>query len=179
MTSKFYQRKSDQKILILYRRISNGVILTDFDKESGIPICNDCYQIFVSKEGLKENYTLVDYVVPLQENKDIQDAIVRIFKSLMIRMQDLGVLEDSIELAISVEDDCSILKQIFFENLREDGIKDVIRLHFPEDVVEDILFSGALDVFSDLLLPLTNNVRELTNKCGGNSTKDLQGENPK
>jgi hypothetical protein len=40
---QFYTRKEDSKQFKMYKKILNGIILTEFDKKTGVPYSNDSY----------------------------------------------------------------------------------------------------------------------------------------
>jgi len=79
---QFYTRKEDSKQFKMYKKILNGIILTEFDKKTGVPYSNDSYQIFVTKDDEWE----------MGEAEDIfyflKDGVTPILKKMLLEAQN-------------------------------------------------------------------------------------------
>jgi len=91
---KFYTRKSDNKEFRLYNKISNGFILTEFDKKTGVPYSNDYFQFFVSKDDLEQNYTSFEFKLETTEN--MNRIVSGALKEMLYQLKNYGIAENGV-----------------------------------------------------------------------------------
>ena len=72
--SQFYKNNTTNETYRLYEKVSNGVILTKYDKKTGTPISNSCYKLFITKEELSLAYSPFEFVLEISQEID---AIIR------------------------------------------------------------------------------------------------------
>jgi hypothetical protein len=89
---QFYTRKEDSKQFKMYKKILNGIILTEFDKKTGVSYSNDSYQIFVTKDELENSFTNFDF--KLETTESMNRIVSKALKEILYQLQNHGIEEN-------------------------------------------------------------------------------------
>lgn len=169
----FYTRNSDSKKFRKYKTISNGIILTKFDEKTGTPIVNEGYQVFVTKEELKNSFTPFEFT--LQTSDKIDSLIVRFIPDFVYQLKNYGLLET---------DANSFEEFISNSNIRYNTYKEMVKLEKKAEFKELLLgeedyweYGEAEDLFNFIcggLIPIVKKILiELEDKDGQASNPDV------
>lgn len=142
---KYYEHKESGQALTLYSKISNGVILTHFDKKTGVAFGNDSYQNFVTAEQLKENWKEFNFKL------DSSEAMNRIISSnlsdIVYQLQNYGIAENLVNVFNEFKGSTPVSCSVYFDMVKDDKaeFKD-----FLSNYDDEFEFSEAEDLFNFL-----------------------------
>lgn len=88
----YYTRIEDGAKFVLYKDISNGKILTKFNEQTGTPIVNADYQLFIIDEHLKLYFK--EFEFKLSTGDAIGNIIRKALPDLVYQFRNYGLLEN-------------------------------------------------------------------------------------
>lgn len=91
MARQYVKRNVDESQFIVYDNIINGVILTKFNEEDGVPIVN--YKFFVSHSDFDAEYSSIKFKIPTSERENW--IVARGLDEINHQLNNHGIIEDS------------------------------------------------------------------------------------
>jgi hypothetical protein len=110
MTKYYRDCETKKKKYALDEKIMGGVILTHFDKESGVRFGNSNYKFFVSTEDLKKYFEPFEFEIAI--GKKEQGVLRGFLQDVLYELKNHGIEEDSISSLEAVDRDLCIVKRI-------------------------------------------------------------------
>lgn len=159
----YYRNKETKEERIQTDTLKDGVVLNEISDDSGIPMGNSYYKIFVLEEDLKTHWEKFEWQTKLPEDKQRQEAIVKVFRTLMSQLDNYGILEDE-EYMTDMEYECHLIEDAFFGEYKSKdefhrSITRAVKQEFNEEMADEITFSESVTFFS-MLYDIRNEVRE-------------------
>jgi hypothetical protein len=90
--NKYYKYK-DAEAYVLYEEIHDGMILTEFNPETGISIANSHLKFYVPHEEFERDYTKFTFMLSSNENE--KKVIKRTLDNIIFQLENHGIEEDN------------------------------------------------------------------------------------
>lgn len=149
-----------EEIFKFREEVKNGVILNDFDKNSGYFIGNTCNNFFVDDQTFKKNYRITEYHLKVDANDKIKDVFCSFFRKLLEDLHGYGVWEDCKENA-SLLTSNSILKDILFTDIENlDRYLEIEMEQLPKECAEEMEYDESL-IYFHILYRRRNDVKNI------------------
>jgi len=176
MTRKFYRVKDEPEVRrALIDKIANGLILSDFEEQTGRVIGNSYAKLFVTQDELDKEWEQFNYVVPYDFKEDQINKLVTLSKKLQREATQYGAFEDANEDWRSVESEIHALKAMFEGRFKTKGefeeyLKRRCKDTFPEDYADEICWGEAF-TFYMFLFDCMDEMKRLFSEGDNNESK--------
>lgn len=142
---KFFKHNESGQELRLYSKIANGVILTHFDKKTGVPYGNESYQNFVTAEDLKTKWTKIDF--KLDSTESMNRIITTALNEIVEQLENYGLAEEQSRTFKEFQGSSPITCSVLRDMVRSDTAEFKDFLSNDDDEFE---FSSAEDLYNFL-----------------------------
>jgi hypothetical protein len=91
--NRYYKYKESGEGYVLYETIGDGVIMTRFDPDNGLPIANSHCKFFVPYEEWDRDYEKFNFMLSSDENE--KKVIKRTLDNILYQLENHGIEEEN------------------------------------------------------------------------------------